>query len=162
VESYDLELGPLKRTFDSLFKLINQYFHSAPVEPIGKIKEIDLQTYSQRQLRETLNSCLEHYGFTDLPAALRIVVSSSSRISGIHRSDNISTYDERMKDGSHRTYNFYSKDGPDSMKVSYYWLDMASGGEQTQGILTEGNIWYLRITTAEGKVYYHRIERDPL
>lgn len=160
MEPYDVELGPIQRTFESLFKSIAQYFQSTPVVPVGMITETNLSSYSQDQLRDTLNSSLKYYGFTSLPSSLRLFAEKKSQISGIHRSDNITTYDEKLRDGSHRTYNFYSKFGPENMKTSYYWLNMRKDGEQTQGILTEDDRWYLRIITSENKVYYLRIERE--
>ena len=160
MEPYDLEIGPIQRTFDSLFKSIAHYFQSTPVAPIGSITETDLSTHSQKQLRKTLNASLKHYGFTNLPFSIRIIAEEDSQIDGIHRSDNITTYEERMKDGSYRTFNFYSTLGPENMKASFYWLDTKKGGEQTQGILTKDNKWYLRISTTQDDVYYQRVDRE--
>jgi hypothetical protein len=160
MESYDLEIGPIQRTFDDLFKRIGEYFQSAPVAPTGSIIEINLSIYSQEPLRKTLNALLKHYGFCDLPSSIRIIAEENSQISGIHRSDNITIYEERMGDGSYRSFNFYSTYGPENMKVSFYWLDVAKGGEQTQGILTLDDRWYLCISTAQDKVYYQRMERE--
>jgi hypothetical protein len=162
VEPYDLEIGPVQKTFDHLFMSIGQYFQSAPVAPVGSITEISLTNYSQEQLRKTLNAILKHYGFTDLPFSLRIIAEADSQISGIHRSDNITTYEEKMRNGSYRTFNFYSTYGPENMKASFYWLDMEKNGEQTQGVLTEDNAWYLRISTTHDNVYYQRIEQKIL
>lgn len=160
MEPYDLEVGPIQRTFDELFKRIAQYFNSAPVAPEGSITETDLSTYNQDQLRKTLNGILEHYGFAYLPSALKVVCETDSIISGIYRSDNITTYEEKMTDGSHRTFNFYSTYGPENMKASYYWLDMKKNGEQIQGILTEDDKWYFRIATIQGNFYYARMEQQ--
>jgi hypothetical protein len=160
VEPYDLEIGPIQRTFDHLFKSIGQYFQAAQVAPLGSITETSLSTYSQEQLRKTLNAMLKHYGFADLPFSKKIIVDEDSQISGIHRSDNITTYEERMVDGSFRTFNFYSTYGPDNMKASFYWLDMKKDGEQTQGILTKDDRWYLRISTTQDNIFYQRMERE--
>jgi hypothetical protein len=156
----DLELGPIQRTFDTLNRSISLYFNSHLVSPNGPIKESDLSDYSQKKLRETLVENLDFYGFSALPASLRPIVESSSKISGIQRSDDIVVYDEKMSDGSRRIYNFYTSGGPENMQVSYYWLDQKKGGEQTRGILSSDNRLYLRISTADGIDYYLRIERE--
>ncbi|MFC1600686.1 hypothetical protein ACFL25_01250 [Patescibacteria group bacterium] len=158
VEAYDLEIGPIQRTFEELFKRIGGYFQSALVEPKGRIVETDLSTYSQKPLQQTLTSLLNFYGFSDLPNGLRINLSEDSQISGIHRSDNITTYEERIKDGSLRTYNFYSKYGPENMKASFYWFNKNIDNEEIHGILTEDDRWYLRIKSDSG-VYYLRMEK---
>jgi hypothetical protein len=159
MEPYDVALGPIQQTFDDLFKRIGDYFNSAPVVPVGTVIETNLSIYTQEPLHKTLNNLLKYYGFTDLPLAMRIIAEESTQISGLHRSDEITVYDEKLTDGSHRTYNFYGKNGPANIKVSYYWLDMKKGGEQTQGILTDNDRWYLRITTTHDSVYYQRIEK---
>ena len=106
MEAYDLEIGPIQRTFENLFKRIGEYFNSTPVEPEGKIVETDLSLYSQESLSKILNELFKFYGFGDLPVSYRIVVEEGSLISGIHRSDNITTYEEKMQNGSRRTFNF--------------------------------------------------------
>ncbi|OGM08718.1 hypothetical protein A2159_02345 [Candidatus Woesebacteria bacterium RBG_13_34_9] len=159
MEPYDLEIGPIKSTFDHLFASIGLYFQSAPVVPIGSITETSLSNFSQEQLQTSLNASLKHYGFADLPSSIRIITQVDSQISGIHRSDNITIYEERIMDGSHRTFNFYSTYGPENLKVSYYWLNIKKDGEQTQGILTMDDRWYLRIST-KNHVYYLRIEKE--
>jgi len=160
MEPYDLEIGPVQHTFEELFKRIGQYFSTAQVAPVGSVTETDFSNYSQSQLRKTLNGILEHYGFAYLPYSMRIIAGIGSTISGIYRSDNITTYEEKMVDGSHRTFNFYSTYGPENMKSSYYWLDMRKNGEQTQGILTEDDRWYFRIATTQGNFYYARMEQQ--
>ncbi len=160
MESYDLELGPIQRTFDDLFRYIALYFQSAPVVPIGSVTETDLSTQSQQELHETVNSSLKRYGFTFLPNSLKITAEEDSVISGIHRSDNITVYDEKMKDGSRRTFNFYNTYGPEHMKTSYYWLDKRNGGEQTNGILTMEDKWYMRIDTSRDMIYYLRVDKE--
>ena len=162
MEPYDLEIGPIQRTFDHLFKSISEYFQSAPVTPVGSVTETSLSDYPQEHLHKTLNASLKHYGFVDLPFSMRIIAEESSQISGIYRSDNITTYEEKMSDGSYRTFNFYSKYGPENMKASFYWLDVKKEGEQTQGILTEDNVWYFCISTTHDNVFYQRIERKIL
>lgn len=159
MEPYDLEIGPIERTFDSLFKSITQYFQTAQVVPLGLITETHLADISQEELHKALNAILKHYGFSDLPFSMRVSADAESQISGIIRSDNIATYEENMVDGSRRTFNFYSTYGPENMKASYYWMDMKRGGEQTQGILTKEDRWYLRITTQEN-VFFQRTEKE--
>lgn len=154
-----MELGPIQRTFDGLFKSISLYFQSAQVEPDGPITETDLSSYFQDQLRSALDTALKRHGFVDLPYSIRITVEANSKISGIHRSDEITAYDEVMKNGSHRTFNFYSKKGPENMRASYYWLNTQKNGEQTHGILTMEERWYLRTSLSQNLVYYQRIER---
>lgn len=158
----DLELGPIQRTFDTLNRSISLYFNSHLVSPDGPVKEEVLNYYSQKQLRETLNENLNFYGFASLPSALQLKVEPRAKIKGIQRSDNITVYDEKMPDGSHRIYNFYTTGGPEDMQVSYYWLDQEKGGEQTRGILSSDDRLYLRISTADGVDYYLRIERASL
>jgi len=160
MEPYDLEIGPVQRTFDILFKSIGEYFQSAQVGPVGSITETDLSTYTQEQLHNTLNGSLKYYGFFDLPYTMRFTIETNSIISGIHRSDNITAYEEKRIDGSRQTFNFYSKFGPDHMKASFYSLDTKKGGEQTQGIITDEDIWYFRITAAKNIIYYLRLERE--
>lgn len=162
MEAYDLEIGPIQRTFDNLFKRIGEYFQSLPVAPTGSVIETDLSTFSQGPLHNTLNSLLNHYGFSDLPLANRIVAEEDSQISGIQRSDDIIIYKEKMVDGSFRTFNFYITSGPENMKTSFYWLDMKKDGEQTQGILTQDDRWYTRIITPQDNIYYQRMEREKL
>lgn len=159
MEPYDLEIGPIQKTFESLFMRIGQYFQSAPAGPSGSITETDLSIYTQEQLRKTLNALLKHYGFHDLPFYIRIIAEPDSQISGKLRSDNITTYEEKMSDGSVRTFNFYSTFGPENMKASFYWLGVKRDGEQIQGILTMDDNWYLR-TTTQDNTYYQRIEKD--
>jgi hypothetical protein len=160
MEPYDLEIGPTQRAFEGLFKSINAYFDTARVVPNGSVRETHLSDYSQDQLHKALSDSLTYYGFTDLPLSLRVEVKSNSNVSGIQRSDKISTFDEKMSDGSLRTFNFYRKFGPENMKASYYWLDMEREGEQTQGILMEDDRWYLRIITSQDSIYYLRVERS--
>ncbi len=160
MEAYDLEIGPIQATFDALYKRIGEYFQSASVAPAGSVTETDLSEFAQEPLHKTLNTLLKHFGFFDLPYSIRIIAEEDSQISGIHRSDNITTYDEKMKDGSHRTFNFYNSHGPENLKVSFYWLDMKKDGEQIWGILTVDNRWYLHVITTQGYVYYLRMERE--
>lgn len=159
MEPYDLEIGPIQSTFDHLFKLIGLYFQTAQVTPVGSVTETSLSTLTQDQLHKTLNASLTHYGFADLPISLRIIAEEDSQVNGIHRSDNITTFEENLKDGSRRTFNFYSVYGPENMKASFYWLDMKKGGEETQGILTKDDKWYLCIKTTQENVFYERIEK---
>lgn len=161
MEPYDLEIGPIERAFDSLFKSIAQYFQSAQVSPLGLITETHLADISQEELHKALSAILKHYGFADLPLSMRITAETDSQISGIIRSDSIATYEENMIDGSRRTFNFYSTYGPENMKASYYWLDMKRDGEQTQGILTKEDRWYLRIITREN-VFFQRTEKESI
>lgn len=156
---YDLEIGPIENTFNDLFGSISKYFNANEVEPKGPIIETELSNYSQKNLRDTLKNAVRHYGMHELPYSQRILINENSIIKGIHRSDDITTYDEMMNDGSHRTFNFYHDVGPENMKVSYYWLDMKKNGEQTQAILTNDDRWYLRITTNLNTSYYLRMER---
>lgn len=160
MEAYDLEIGPIQATFDSLFKRIGEYFQSNPVAPMGLISETDLSEFAQEPLHKTLNNLLEHFGFCDLPHSMKVIAEEDSQISGIHRSDNITTYDEKTNDGSHHTFNFYETQGPENMNVSFYWLDMKKGAEQTWGILTTDDRWYFHIITARGHEYYLRVERE--
>lgn len=160
MEPYDLEIGPIQRAFENLFRSISIYFNSNDVEPRGPIRERGLSYHSQQNLRKTLRESLEYYGCPDLPMSLRVVVGGDSVIDGVHRSDDIVVYDEKLNDGSHRIFNFYQNKGPENMKMSYYWLDMSKEGQQIQGILTNDNRWYLRITTPQNKVYYLRMERS--
>ena len=162
MEAYDLEIGPIQRTFDDLFKRIAEYFQSAPVAPTGSITQNNLSTFSQEPLHKTMNALLKHYGFSDLPLSIRIIAEADSQISGIYRSDNITIYEEKIRDGSYRTFNFYSTFGPENMKASFYWLDMKKDGERIQGIITMDDRWYLRILTTQGNVYYQRMEREIL
>jgi hypothetical protein len=160
MEAHDLEVGPIQQTFESMFWRIGQYFQNAAVVPEGKITETGLNVYKQDSLRSTLNALLSHYGFSELPYYMRIISDESSKIDGIHRSDNISTYEEKWDDGSLRTFNFYSTFGPENMKTSFYWLNLKSGGEQINGILTMDDRWYFRIITTENNVFYQRMERQ--
>lgn len=159
MEPYDVALDPIQKTFEDLFKRIGEYFQFASVVPVGSITETDLTVYSQDPLHTTLNSLLKFYGFTDLPSSMRIIAETDSQISGVQRSDDITVYDEKLTDGSHRTYNFYTKNGPENIKVSFYWFDMKKGGEQVHGILTKDDRWYLKITTIHNNIYYQRMEK---
>lgn len=160
MEPTDLEVGPIQKTFETLFARIGKYFQSAPVVPSGSITETELNIYAQEQLRNTLNGILKHYGFSNLPNSIRMAAEADSKISGIYRSDNITIYTEKMIDGSYRTFNFYSTFGPENMKASFYWLDIRKSREEIQGILTIDDIWYLRIQTYSGDIFYERIEQQ--
>jgi hypothetical protein len=160
MESTDLEIGPIQRTFEALFWRIGQYFDSAPVTPVGSIIETDLSIYPQDSLHNTLYALLKHYGFTELPHFIRIAPEKNSHISGLHRSDNITTYEIKTENGCVRTFNFYSTYGPENMKCSFYLLNNDKQGEEIQGILTMDDRWYLRITTTDKNIYYLRMEKQ--
>lgn len=159
MQPHDLEIGPIQNAFEKLFKSIGTYFHVNPIAPEGRITEEDFSYYSQEKLRISLNTSLEHYGFLDLPSILRVFAAKDSKISGIHRSDNIVTYKEEMSNGSYKTFNFYSTHGPDKMRSSFYYFNREKN-EETRGILTTEDRWYLRISTKLDFVYYLRIERE--
>jgi hypothetical protein len=155
----DLEIGPIQDTFEKLFKSIGTYFHVNPISPEGQVTETDISNYSQDKLRKNLKASLSHYGFSALPSPLRIFLEKDSKISGIKRSDNIVTYKEELPNGSYRTYNFYGNSGPEQMKASFYFFNKAES-EETRGILTMEDRWYLRISTKLDFVYYLRVERE--
>ncbi|MBN1169155.1 hypothetical protein JXA63_04665 [Candidatus Woesebacteria bacterium] len=159
MQPHDLEIGPIQDTFEKLFKSIGTYFHVNPISPEGDITENDLSKYPQEKLRNRLNATLSHYGFSYLPCFLKIVVGNDSKLGGTHRSDDIMIYTEDLPDGSFRTYNFYNTKGPEQMKASFYYFNKAEK-EETRGILTDEDRWYLRISTKLDFVYYLRIERE--